>query len=167
MLFPPRQWLAKFCTLAVWSGEPMFKTLSAVVFIFAALTDVVSANGQENRVKIQFVFNGVKVAGSLEENAVAREFLAQLPLTVKLEDYGSTEKIAWLPAKLRQADARESITPKRGDIAYYAPWGNLAIFREDYRHSPGLIKLGRVEQGLTSLNLSGAEVVTITRDEEP
>lgn len=167
MLFPPRRWLAKFCALAVWSDEPMFKTLNTALFIFVALTGVASANGQENRVKIQFVFNGMKVVGSLEESAVTREFLAQLPLTVKLEDYGSTEKIAWLPAKLRQADARESMTPKRGDIAYYAPWGNLAIFREDYRHSPGLIKLGRVEQGLTSLNLSGAEVVTITRDEEP
>lgn len=166
MLFPPRRWLAKFCALAVWPDEPMFKTLSTALFIFVALTGVASANGQENRVKIQFVFKGMKVVGSLEESAVTREFLAQLPLTVKLEDYGSTEKIAWLPAKLRQADARESMTPKRGDIAYYAPWGNLAIFREDYRHSPGLIKLGRVEQGLISLNLSGAEVVTITRDEE-
>ena len=42
--------------------------------------------------KIQFEFNGATVVGSLDESAAANEFLAQLPMTVKLEDYGSTEK---------------------------------------------------------------------------
>ena len=116
--------------------------------------------------KIQFEFNGATVVGSLDESAAANEFLAQLPMTVKLEDYGSTEKIAWLPTKLRHADSGASMTPRRGDIAYYAPWGNLAIFREDFRHSPGLVKLGRVVEGLKSLDQPGAAMVTIRRSAE-
>jgi len=39
----------------------------------------------------------------------------------------------------------------------------MAIFREDFRHSPGLIKLGRVEEGLASLDQPGAATVTIRR----
>lgn len=141
----------------------MRKTLAAVLFVLMTTTGAVSAAAREEPVKIQFVFNGVTVIGSLEENAAAHAFLAQLPITVKLEDYGSTEKIAWLPTKLRPADSGQAITPRRGDIAWYAPWGNLAIFREDFRHSPGLIKLGQVEEGLTALDQPGAETVTIRR----
>lgn len=44
--------------------------------------------------KIEFVFKGVTVVGLLDESAAASAFVAQLPMTVKLEDYGSTEKIA-------------------------------------------------------------------------
>lgn len=106
----------------------MFNSLSATLLIFIATTGAAFAAGRENAVKIQFEFNGATVVGSLDESAAANEFLAQLPMTVKLEDYGSTEKIAWLPTKLRRADSGASMTPRRGDIAYYAPWGNLAIF---------------------------------------
>ncbi|HIC1790797.1 TPA: cyclophilin-like fold protein [Escherichia coli] len=140
----------------------MLKTHGVVLTVLLMLTAAASA-AREPPVKIEFVFKGATVIGSLDESAVTSAFVAQLPMTVKLEDYGATEKIAWLPAKLRQADARESMTPRRGDIAYYVPWGNLAIFREDFRHSPGLIKLGRVEEGLASLDQPGAETVLIRR----
>ena len=144
----------------------MLKTLGAVLSILIMMTGAASAAGRENAVKIEFVFKGVTVVGLLDESAAANAFLAQLPMTVKLEDYGSTEKIAWLPTKLRRADSGASMTPRRGDIAYYAPWGNLAIFREDFRHSPGLVKLGRVVVGLKSLDQPGAAMVTISRSAE-
>ena len=141
----------------------MFNSLGATLLIFIATTGAAFAVGRENAVKIQFEFNGATVVGSLDESAAANEFLAQLPMTVKLEDYGSTEKIAWLPTKLHRADSGASMTPRRGDIAYYAPWGNLAIFREDFRQSSGLIKLGRVVEGLKSLDQPGTATVTISR----
>lgn len=144
----------------------MLKTLGAVLSILIMMTGAASAAGRENAVKIEFVFKGVTVVGLLDESAAANAFLAQLPMTVKLEDYGSTEKIAWLPTKLRRTDSGASMTPRRGDIAYYAPWGNLAIFREDFRHSPGLVKLGRVVEGLKSLDQPGAAMVTIRRSAE-
>ena len=44
-------------------------------------------------------------------------------------------------------------TPKAGMVAYYAPWGNLCFFYRDFRHSPGLVPLGRVD--VAALQLSG------------
>ena len=72
----------------------MLKTLGAVLSILIMMTGAASAAGRENAVKIEFVFKGVTVVGLLDESAAANAFLAQLPMTVKLEDYGSTEKIA-------------------------------------------------------------------------
>jgi hypothetical protein len=39
-----------------------------------------------------------------------------------------------------------------GDIAYYAPWGNLAIFHKDFGYSDGLIILGKIDGDVDALN---------------
>lgn len=98
---------------------------------------------------------------ALEDNQATRDLLAQLPLTLTLEDFGATEKIAMLPRKLRHGDAPEGVTPVAGDVAYYAPWGNLAIFRTGFRYSPGLVRLGRLRGSLAGLQRSGAVQITL------
>jgi len=51
--------------------------------------------------------------------------------------------------------------PDVGDIAYYAPWGNVAIFCRDIGYSTGLIKLGRVDAGIETLDVRGSLNATI------
>lgn len=82
-------------------------------------------------------------------------FVALLPLTLTLSDYGTTEKVSDLPRKLATDGAPVGFKPSVGDIAYYAPWGNLAIFRESFRYSSGLIRLGSIDTGGEALNRSG------------
>jgi hypothetical protein len=50
-----------------------------------------------------------------------------------------------LPKELSTKDAPAGIDPSVGDIAYYASWGNLAIFYKDFGYSRGLVKLGRID----------------------
>jgi hypothetical protein len=70
-----------------------------------------------------------------------------LPLSLSLEDYASTEKISDLPKRLSTDSAPPGFDPSVGDIAYYAPWGNLAIFYRDFGYSKGLVSLGRLASG--------------------
>jgi len=84
-----------------------------------------------NTMKIRLTVNGKAFTVTLVDNATARDFLALLPMTVTLEDYAQTEKIAYLPRKLSTAGAPAGSDPSVGDITYYAPWGNLAIFYRD------------------------------------
>ncbi|CAB3883781.1 MULTISPECIES: cyclophilin-like fold protein [Achromobacter] len=95
------------------------------------------------------------LSATLEDNAAARDFLAQLPLTLDLQDYAATEKIAQLPTKLSTAGASAGMTPSIGDITYYAPWGNLAIFYKGFGHSAGLVKLGRIHGDIQVLRAAG------------
>lgn len=53
--------------------------------------------------------------------------------------------------------------PAAGDIAYYAPWGNLAIFHKDSDYARGLVQLGRIASGLEALGRTGSFEVTIER----
>jgi len=96
----------------------------------------------------------------LEDSAAARDFAALLPLRLTLKDYASTEKVADLPRKIATEGTPAGIDPEVGDIAYYAPWGNLAIFYRDFGYSRGLVRLGRIETGVEALE-SLAGPVTI------
>jgi hypothetical protein len=97
----------------------------------------------------------------LADNPTARDFHSMLPLTLTLDDYAATEKISYLSRKLSKDGAPAGIDPSIGDIAYYAPWGNLAIYYKDFGYSDGLIKLGTIDSGLEALKVSGSLEVRI------
>lgn len=102
--------------------------------------------------KIRLTINGHSTTATLDDNATARDFLSMLPLTLTLKDYASTEKIAYPPRKLSIQGAPAGIDPEVGDITYYAPWGNLALFYKDFGYSAGLIRLGRFDAGVEVLS---------------
>lgn len=125
-----------------------------------AATDEVSHSRRET-MNIRMTMAGQIITASLEESDSARDFFAMLPLTLPFEDYAETEKIAYLPGKLTTQTAPEGIDPQVGDIAYYAPWGNLAIYYKDFGYSSGLIRLGRITSGLDALTAQPSGTLTI------
>lgn len=62
------------------------------------------------------------------------------------DNYNGTEKINKLEKKLSTKDAPAGIDPSVGDIAYYAPWRNVAFFYKDFGYSRGLVKLAGLTQ---------------------
>lgn len=61
----------------------------------------------------------------LNVNDAARSLLEQMPLKLKFEDFGSAERIAYLPQKLKLGSSPTSCAPSEGDLTYYIPWGIL------------------------------------------
>lgn len=112
---------------------------------------------------IRLTINGKIADATLDDTPAARDFAALLPLTLTLSDYASTEKISDLPRRLSQEGAPQGYDPSAGDITYYAPWGNLAIFYRDFEYSRGLIRLGTIHTGMDALKQSGALATTIER----
>ncbi|WP_349606061.1 cyclophilin-like fold protein [Cupriavidus sp. DF5525] len=135
------------------------------IAVAAPSTGASAAPSQEFPMKIRLQVDGQPVTATLDDNASARDFAALLPLSLTLTDYARIERIAYLPRKLTPAGATAGMPVKAGDIAYYAPWGNLAIFVEsgDANYSGGLVRLGRVETGLPALQRPGPLKVRIER----
>ena len=111
--------------------------------------------------KIRIKVEGVVIEATLEDNKTARDFVSLLPMTVTLEDYASTEKITYLPRKLSTKGAPPDRDPSVGDITYYAPWGNLALFYRDFGYATGLIRLGSIDSGIEALNRPGPLKATL------
>jgi hypothetical protein len=116
---------------------------------------------------IQLTVGGTVLTATMLDNATSRDFLSLLPLTLTLRDYAGTEKVSDRPRRLSTADAPAGADPAVGDIAYYAPWGNLAIYYRDFGYSSGLVKLGSIEAGIEDLAaMTGDFTVIIERANE-
>jgi hypothetical protein len=111
--------------------------------------------------KIRLKLEDKVVTATLIDSKAIQDFISLLPLTLTLEDYAGTEKISYLPKRLSTEGAPSGSDPSAGDITYYAPWGNLAIFYRDFGYSSGLVILGKIDSGIEALNVPGSVKMTI------
>lgn len=107
--------------------------------------------------KVRITVGGRTVTATIDDHAAGRDFLARLPLAVTLEDYANTaEKIFYPAPPLATGGVARGCTPAPGDIAIYAPWGNVAIFCKSASFSRDLLKIGRIDgDGISALTLPG------------
>lgn len=124
-----------------------------------------STNQYIENMKLKVTVGDVVLIATLADNPTAKDFISLLPLTVKLDDYASSEKIFYPDRKLSTENAG-SINALSGDITYYSPWGNIAIFYKDFGHSSSLIRIARFDGNIdvlrkkSSLNEVKFELVT-------
>lgn len=113
--------------------------------------------------RIRLEVDGSTLNAVLDDNDAAKDFARLLPLNLALTDYASTEKIADLPRKLSTTSAPSGTDASAGDIAYYAPWGNLALFYRASGYASGLVTLGRIDGDIDVLSRNGTLTAKIER----
>ena len=74
----------------------------------AAITTCLLMSGNVMAQNIQIKVDGKAYAGGLNGNDAAKDFAAKLPLKLKFEDFGSTERISYLPKSLNLGSAPRS-----------------------------------------------------------
>lgn len=116
------------------------------------------------KIRMVFTHEGVveEVIVGMLDNPASQEFMGLLPLTLEFNDYVRTEKIAYLPNKLK---TKKSTTGREtnADFTYYAPWGNLAVFYNGFGGDSQLYALGYIESGKESLaKMNSSFTATIT-----
>ncbi len=101
------------------------------------------------------------VTYALEDNAAADALLAQLPLTIEIEDYSTNEKIFYPPQALETAGA-PAASGGAGVLAYYEPWGDVVLFYDGFSENASLFALGRAVSGAESIrDLTGTVTVAV------
>ena len=126
-----------------------------------SIGDAAAPQTEDGCMKIRLRVDDTVVTATLVDSETTRDFVSLLPLTLTLEDYAGTEKISYLPRRLSTEGAPAGSDPSVGDITYYAPWGNLAIFYRDFGYASGLVILGRIEGDVRILTNSETINVTI------
>lgn len=100
---------------------------------------------QQNR-QIAVQFDGGIVVYQLNDSAAADSLLSQLPLTIAVEDYRTNEKIFYPPQGLDTTNAPLA-EGGAGALAYYAPWGDVVMFYNDFEANGALYELGKAVSG--------------------
>ena len=112
-------------------------------------------------VKLRITLASKTASAILYNNSTSKDFISLLPLTLTLEDYNNTEKVANLSKKLSTKNTPIGFKPSAGDLTYYLPWGNIALFYKDFDYAIGLISLGKITIGLEYFNTKNSTTVTI------
>ena len=92
------------------------------------------------------------ISATIDDTPAGRDFYALLPLTLNMQDFANAEKIADLPKPLSLARALDGYSAESGDITYYSPWGNLALFYKSSAYAQGLVKIGRMTSRFDALS---------------
>jgi hypothetical protein len=100
---------------------------------------------RDSTVRIRLEVDGHALGAVLHDNPAALDLARLLPLTLTLDDFHGTERIAYPPRALDTTGAPTGMAPTAGDIAYYAPWGNVAMYYADAAYDAGLVPLGRLD----------------------
>lgn len=102
------------------------------------------------------------VTYQLNDSSAASALLAQLPLTLEVDDFSDNEKIFYPPEGLDVAGAPLAESGEAGTLAYYEPWGDVVMFYGSFSSSGALYELGRAVDGAGAISgLSGAIEVAL------
>ncbi len=113
--------------------------------------------------KVRLTVNGRELPAKLNNSATSRDFVSLLPLTLTMNDLFGREKFARLPRAISE-EGRRSRTYDVGEIAYWSPGPDVAIFYRHDRQSipdPGIIVIGKIESGVEALNVRGSARVKL------
>ena len=98
----------------------------------------------ENKIKI--TIGKVTIEAVMLRNNTAMDFINFLPLDIRMDDLFGIEKYGNLPGAL-STDSQFQNTYEVGDIAYWAPSNDLAIYyKQDNKTiaKPGIIIIGKI-----------------------
>ena len=106
------------------------------------------------------------VVYALNNSPAADSLYAQLPLTLEVEDFSTNEKVFYPPEELDTADTPLA-QAGAGTLAYYAPWGDVVMFYDDYSSNPSLYELGQAVSGGELVNgMSGTITIEAAEDSD-
>jgi len=105
-----------------------------------------NASETNKTMQISVKANGKTTVFELNNSPAARDLYAQLPLSIKVENYSNNEKIFYPPEKLNTSDTPQA-DAQAGTLAYYAPWGDVVMFYGRFGSAAGLFELGHAISG--------------------
>ena len=126
--------------------------LFSLLIMISLLVPVLAIGSGENNsedskaMKINVKANGNTIVFKLNNSPAAKDFYAQLPLSITVENYSNNEKIFYPPKKLNTTDTPQA-NAQTGTLAYYAPWGDVVMFYGIFGSASGLYELGHAISG--------------------
>ncbi len=114
-------------------------------------------NASETSMQIRIESDTQSIVFQLNNSSAAQSFYEQLPLSVAVEDYAGSEKIFYPPEKLDVSNTPMAEGPA-GTLAYYEPWGDVAIFYGACGGADGLYALGEALSGAEQIESLSGEI---------
>ena len=148
------------------AGFPVFTiviVLLGLTFFFiyeskASADETLDQSLSDMQVKISS--NGYTAIFRLFDTVAAKEFYNQLPLKLDLSNFRNAQWMFYPPEELNVSPHEAYHDGKKGDLSYYAPWGDVFMLYKDFYARDEMHRLGRGFSGIDTISLmSGSAVI--------
>jgi hypothetical protein len=123
------------------------------------------ADGKKNGLplsdmRVEIASQGNTATFRLYDTDAAREFYAQLPLTLDLSNFRDAQWMFYPPKKLNVKPEEAYHDGKKGELSYYAPWGDAFMLYKDFYAGDEMHRLGVGLSGVDDIEaMSGTAVI--------
>ncbi|WP_432734495.1 cyclophilin-like fold protein [Maridesulfovibrio sp. FT414] len=135
----------------------LFKT----VHVQATERAMESSNGLPlSDMRIQITSNGNAASFRLYDTDAARQLYGQLPLSLELSNFRDAQWMFYPPEKLDVTEREAYHGGKKGELSYYAPWGDVFMLYKDFHAGDEMHRLGIGLSGIDQIaGMSGKAVI--------
>jgi len=110
--------------------------------------------------KVEITSHGRTATFPLYDTNAARELYNQLPLTLDLENFRDAQWMFYPPQKLNVTASETYHDGKKGELSYYAPWGDVFMLYKDFYAGDDMHRLGVGLNGIDNIAaMSGNAVI--------
>lgn len=109
---------------------------------------------------VKITSNGHSATFRLYDTTAAKGLYDQLPLTLPMTDFRDAQWMFYPPTKLK-VTAREAYHDgRKGELSYYAPWGDVFMLHKDFHAGDEMHRLGINVSGIDQIvEMSGEAVI--------
>lgn len=102
----------------------------------------------------------------LYDTEAAKGLYRQLPLKLELENFREAQWMFYPPEKLSVTDSEAYHDGKKGELSYYAPWGDVFMLYEDFYAGDEMHRLGVSLDGIDNIaEMSGSVQISAETSE--
>ena len=113
-----------------------------------------------SQMKVAITSKGRTATFQLYDTKAAKEFYDQLPLTLNLENFRDAQWMFYPPKKLNVTSNEAYHDGKKGELSYYAPWGDVFMLYKDFYAGDEMHHIGVGLSGVDDIAaMSGSAVI--------
>ncbi|NDY73160.1 cyclophilin-like fold protein [Desulfobacter hydrogenophilus] len=117
----------------------------AVLFLGISMAASTTCRAQTlplSDMQIKITSRGHTATFHLYETTGAKQFYDQLPLELDLTNFRDAQWMFYPPEKLSVTEQEAYHEGKKGELSYYAPWGDVFMLYKDYYAGDQMHRLG-------------------------
>lgn len=134
-----------------------------VVFNFAGISSIFASETNRlslSNMEVRITSKGQTATFRLYDTVAAKEFYNQLPLKLDLTNFRDAQWMFYPPEKLNVTPQEAYHDGKKGELSYYAPWGDVFMLYKDFYAGDKMHRLGVNLTGIEEIaNMSGNAII--------
>ena len=108
---------------------------------------------------VRITSQGHTAAFQLYDTEAAEELYEQLPLELELSNFADAQWMFYPPEELDVTDAEIYKDGKKGELSYYAPWGDVFMLYEDFQLGDDMHRLDVCLEGMDEIAEMSGDVL--------